>query len=71
VVIPVGKHAEGSVLDAEERRLYVMNRESAEISFIDVKRLQVLGSVPTPPGPVRVCRDADDCWWRCITVAVC
>jgi len=59
VVIPVGKHAEGSVLDAEERRLYVMNRESAEISFIDVKRLQVLGSVPTPPGPVRVCRDAE------------
>lgn len=59
VVLPVGRHAEGSVLDAEERRLYVMNRESAEISIIDVKRLQVVGSVPTPPGPVRVCRDGE------------
>jgi YVTN family beta-propeller protein len=57
VVLPVGKHAEGSVLDAEERRLYVMNRESAEITIIDAQRLQVLGSVRTPPGPVRVCRD--------------
>ena len=59
VVLPVGRHAEGSVLDAEERRLYVMNRESAEISIIDVQRLRVLGSVPTPPGPVRVCRDGE------------
>ena len=59
VVLPVGKHAEGSVLDAEERRLYVMNRESAEITIIDVQQLRVLRSVPTPPGPVRVCRDGD------------
>lgn len=59
VVLPVGKHSEGSVLDAEERRLYVMNRESAEITIIDVQRLRVLRSVPTPPGPVRVCRDAE------------
>ena len=57
MVLPVGKHAEGSVLDAEERRLYVMNRESAEITVIDVRQLRVIGSVPTPPGPVRVCRD--------------
>jgi YVTN family beta-propeller protein len=59
VVLPVGKHAEGSVLDAEERLLYVMNRESAEISIIDVQQLRVLRSVPTPPGPVRVCRDGE------------
>jgi YVTN family beta-propeller protein len=59
VVLPVGKHAEGSVLDAEERLLYVMNRESAEITIIDVQQLRVLRSVPTPPGPVRVCRDKD------------
>jgi YVTN family beta-propeller protein len=59
VVLPVGKHAEGSVLDAEERCLYVMNRESAEITIIDVRQLRVLRSVPTPPGPVRVCRDAE------------
>ncbi|RPI09768.1 MAG: hypothetical protein EHM71_05175 [Zetaproteobacteria bacterium] len=59
VVLPVGRHAEGSVLDAEERHLYVMNRESAEISVIDVRGLRVLGSIPTPPGPVRVCRDGE------------
>ena len=57
VVLPVGKHAEGSVLDAEERLLYVVNRESAEITIIDVQQLRVLRSIPTPPGPVRVCRD--------------
>ncbi len=59
VVLPVGKHAEGSVLDADERRLYVMNRESAEITIIDVTRLAVVGSVRTPPGPVRVHRDGE------------
>ncbi len=59
VVLPVGTHAEGSVLDADERRLYIMNRESAEISILDVKRLVVLGSIPTPPGPVRVHRDGE------------
>lgn len=59
VVLPVGAHAEGSVLDTDERRLYVMNRESAEISIIDVTRLAVLGSVPTPPGPVRAHRDGE------------
>ena len=36
-----------------------MNRESAEITIIDVRQLRVLRSVPTPPGPVRVCRDAE------------
>lgn len=59
VVLPVGKHPEGTVLDAEERRLYVMNRESVEITIIDVQQLRVLRSVPTPPGPVRVCRDTE------------
>jgi YVTN family beta-propeller protein len=59
VILPAGKHAEGSAFDAEERRLYVMNRESAEITIIDVKRLAVVGSVQTPPGPVRVCRDGE------------
>lgn len=58
VVLPVGKHPEGSVFDAEERRLFVVNRESAEISIIDVKGLRVLESFRTPPGPVRICRDA-------------
>ncbi len=57
VVLPVGRHPEGSVFDGEEARLYVANRESAEISVIDVSRLKVIDTIPTPPGPVRVCRD--------------
>jgi sugar lactone lactonase YvrE len=58
VVLPVGKHPEGSVFDEGEERLFVVNRESAEISIIDVKRLSVGGSFRTPPGPVRICRDS-------------
>lgn len=57
VIIPVGNRPEGSVLDAEERRLFVVNREAREISVIDVQRLAVVGSIGTPKGPVRICRD--------------
>jgi DNA-binding beta-propeller fold protein YncE len=57
VVLPAGKHPEGSVFDEAEERLFVVNRESEEISIIDVKRLSVRGSFRTPPGPVRICRD--------------
>jgi len=57
VIIGVGKHPEGSVFDAEERRLFVVNRESAEISIIDVPGLTPCESFRTPPGPVRICRD--------------
>jgi hypothetical protein len=34
-----------------------MNRESGEITIIDVPGLRTLRSFRTPPGPVRVCRD--------------
>jgi DNA-binding beta-propeller fold protein YncE len=57
VIIPVVKRPEGSVLDGEEQRLFVVNRGGAEISVIDVKRLVVTGSIRTPRGPVRICRD--------------
>ena len=57
VILPVGKHAEGSVFDRAEQRLFVMNRESEEITVIDVPALRTLRSFRTPPGPVRVCRD--------------
>ncbi len=56
VVIRVGNRPEGSVLDPEERRLFVMNREDAQISVIDVRRLAVTETIAVPPGPVRVCR---------------
>ena len=57
VIIPVVKRPEGSVLDDEERRLFVVNREASGISIIDVKRLAVTSSIRTPRGPVRICRD--------------
>lgn len=57
VVIPVGKRPEGSVLDQEGRRLFVGNREGAEISVIDVTRLSVSHTIRTLRGPVRMCRD--------------
>ncbi len=60
LVIPVVKRPEGSVLDEEERRLFVVNREGAEISVVDVQRLAVIGSIRTPRGPVRICRDLRD-----------
>ncbi len=57
VLLPVGKQPEGSVLDDDERRLFVVNRESAEIHVIDAEHLVVKDVVRTPPGPVRICRD--------------
>ncbi len=57
VVIPVGQRPEGSVLDGDERHLYVVNREGGGISVIDTETLTLLRSIPTPPGPVRICLD--------------
>jgi len=57
ISIPVGKRPEGSVLDTAQKRLYVACRESAEIAVIDVENLQVLPSIKTKPGPVRLCWD--------------
>jgi len=57
VSVPVGRRPEGSIFDLEERHIYVVNRESAEISVIDVQTLTLARSIPTPPGPVRICLD--------------
>jgi len=56
VVFPVGERPEGSVLDADEQRLYVTVRESHRLAVIDVRQLRMLEPIPTPPGPVRICR---------------
>ncbi len=53
---PVGERAEGSVLDAEAGRLYVTVRESHRIAVIDTASLEMLEPIPTPPGPVRICK---------------
>lgn len=57
MVVPVGQRPEGSVLDVDERHIYVVNRESAGISVIDVHTLMLVGTIATPSGPVRICLD--------------
>lgn len=57
LAIPVGARPEGSLLDAGEERLYVVNRESAQISVIEVATLRALDPIATAAGPVRICWD--------------
>ena len=58
-ILQVGERPEGSAFDAAEQRLFVCNRESSDISVIDVTRQEVIGRIETPPGPVRIARRAD------------
>jgi len=58
-LLQVGKRPEGSAFDAREQQLLVCNRESADISVIDVLRQEVTGRIETPPGPVRIVRRSD------------
>lgn len=58
-VLRVGQRPEGSAFDARERRLLVCNRESADISIIDVARQEVVDRISTPAGPVRIVRRGD------------
>ncbi len=59
VVLASGARPEGSVIDAAERRAYVTNRESGDITVIDLERETTLASIETPPGPVRIAWDRD------------
>jgi YVTN family beta-propeller protein len=52
--VETGKRPEGSVLSPDERELYVVNRESAQIVVIDTARGEVAGTIPTSKGPVRI-----------------
>jgi DNA-binding beta-propeller fold protein YncE len=54
VAIAVGARPEGMAFDGDERLLFVVNRESASVSVIDVARLALAGEIATPPGPVRI-----------------
>jgi len=55
VVMPSGARPEGSALDEAGGRLYVANRESADIGVFDANRLVALDPIRTPEGPVRLC----------------
>ncbi|MCL4744486.1 MAG: YncE family protein [Burkholderiaceae bacterium] len=58
IVIESGDRPEGSAFDAGEKRLLVANRESANITVIDVARRRAIDSIDVPPGPVRIVRRA-------------
>jgi YVTN family beta-propeller protein len=59
VTIAVGTRPEGSVLAADGKRLFVVNRESASITVIDTEEQRVAGQIPTGTGPVRIARTPD------------
>jgi len=59
VLIEAGERPEGSVLSKDGKRLYVVNRDSDEITVIDTGRLEKAGSIPTSEGPVRIGISAD------------
>lgn len=53
-VFEVGARPEGSHFDRRDARLYITNRESAELAVFDVRARRLLAPVATRPGPVRV-----------------
>jgi len=54
VLIPAGPRPEGSVLSADGKRLFVVNREGASITVIDTEHQKAVGRMTTGRGPVRI-----------------
>ena len=52
---PVGERAEGSVMDREGERCFIVVRESGLIAVIDARTLKMADSLSIPGGPVRIC----------------
>jgi YVTN family beta-propeller protein len=53
-LIPAGGRPEGSVLSKDGKRLYVVNRDSDELTIIDTEKKTNIGTIKTSDGPVRV-----------------
>ncbi len=53
-LIEAGNRPEGSDLSPDGKLLYVVNRESAEITIIDTATQEAVGSISTGNGPVRL-----------------
>lgn len=53
-LIPTGARPEGSVVSKDGKRVYVCNRDGAQISVIDTAKLAVVQTIQTSPGPVRI-----------------
>jgi len=58
-LIPTGARPEGSVVSNDGSRLYVCNRDGAQISVIDTRKLEVVQTIKTSPGPVRIALTPD------------
>ena len=53
-LIPAGGRPEGSILSDDGTRLYVVNRDSSELTIIDTEKKANIGTIKTGDGPVRV-----------------
>ena len=53
-LIPTGARPEGSALSPDGKALYVVNREAAQITIIDVLSQAAIGTIKTGKGPVRI-----------------
>jgi YVTN family beta-propeller protein len=53
-LIPTGARPEGSVISKDGKRLYVGNRDAAQVSVIDTAKLQVIQTIKASGGPVRI-----------------
>ncbi len=58
-LIPAGGRPEGSTLSKDGKRLYVVNRDSSELTIIDTEKKSNIGTIKTGDGPVRVGLSAD------------
>ncbi len=59
-LIPTGARPEGSVVSRDGKRLYVCNRDGAQISVIDTAKLAVIQTIKSSPGPVRIALTPDE-----------
>ena len=53
-LIQTGDRPEGSVLSKDGKELYVVNRESNNITVIDTAKNRAIANIPTGKGPVRI-----------------
>ncbi len=59
-LLETGARPEGSTLNADGSRLYVVHRDDAKIAVIDTENREVLGEIQTGETPVRVGVTADE-----------
>ena len=59
-LIPTGARPEGSAISRDGKRLYVCNRDGAQLSIIDTAALKVVRTIKTSPGPVRIALTPDE-----------